>query len=89
MEDITFLAPLEFTIEIRALDTGVSVHFEDLITKILYEWIPHDIRISAIEREFKSELEPLDPDDIRPVEHDSIDLSPILREEIIMAIHTL
>lgn len=89
MEDITFLEPLEFHIEIRALDDGVSVHFEDLMTKIQYEWVPYDIHISAIDREFRVHLDPLEPDDIRPIEHDSIDLSPILREELIMSTHML
>lgn len=89
LEDIRFLKPLEFTIDLIAVDNGVTVHFRDLRTQVEYEWLPYDIEIGQIEREFKSALDSTDPDDIRLIEHGTIDLGPILREEIIMATHSL
>lgn len=89
MDDIHFITPLEFTIEIIALENGVSVHFSDLNTEVEYEWLHHSIDIHSIEREYKNYLDPLDPDDIRPIENESIDLTPVIREEIIMATHSL
>jgi hypothetical protein len=89
MDDIRFTSPLEFAIEIVSIDDGVSVIFENLDTTIEYEDISHEIHISKFERTFKSFLDPLDPDDIRPIENTMIDLGPIIREEIIMATHTL
>ncbi len=90
MEDIHFLKPLTFSIDITALDNGVSVLFHDLATEVEYEWAKHTIHISAFDREYKSNLDPLmDPDDIRPIEKWMIDLTPILREEIIMATYSL
>ena len=90
MEDIRFTKVLEFCIEIIAIDGGVSVHFHDLYTEVEYDWVRHEIHIAEIDREYKSHLDPLlDPDDIRPIESTQIDLGPVLREEIIMATHTL
>jgi hypothetical protein len=89
MEDVNFKSPLEFTIEIVAIDDGVSVFFENLDTSVEYDGVPHVIHIEKFERTFKSYVDPIDPDDIRPIEHNMIDLGPVLREEIIMATHTL
>jgi hypothetical protein len=88
MEDIRFLEKLEFSIEIIALDVGVSVFFRDLKTQVEYEGKVYPIEIGEIEREFHSHIDPsIDPDDIRPIEGGNIDLSPVIREEIIMATH--
>ena len=89
MEDIRFLTPLEFTIELISIDDGVTVIFKNLDSEVEYEWITHHIHLSEFERTFKSSLDPLEPDDIRPVENSMIDLGPVIREEIIMATHTL
>lgn len=89
MEDIRFLKPLEFTIELISVDDGITVVFKNLESEVEYEWVSYPIHISEFERSFKSHLDPLDPDDIRPVENSMIDLGPIIREEIIMATHTL
>jgi hypothetical protein len=67
----------------------VSIVFENLDTIVTYEGMTHEIHISKFERTFKSSLDPLDPDDIRPIEDAMIDLGPVIREEIIMATHTL
>lgn len=85
LEEITFTSPLEFTIEIVALDEAVEVIFKNLSTTIIYEGKKYPIAIWNFERTFKNYLDPLDPDDIRPIENSLIDLGPVLREEIIMA----
>lgn len=89
MDDVTFIKPLEFSIDLISIDDGISVVFKNLDTEVQYEWISHPVHISEFERTFKSSLDPLDPDDIRPIENMMIDLGPVLREEIIMATHTL
>lgn len=89
-EDLFFLKPLDFQIRIIALDNGVEVIFENLSTEVTYENRKHSIQISWFERTFKTHIDPLeDADDVRPIENggQSIDLGPILREEIIMACH--
>ncbi len=85
IEDIRFLEPLDFNIEIIGLENAIEVIFKDLSTKIEYEWKKHSISIGNFERTFKSNIDPLDPDDIKPIENSLIDLWPVLREEIIMA----
>lgn len=90
MEDLRFLDKLEFSIEIITLDTGVHVIFRDLFTKVEYSGNTYSIEIPMIERDFYSRIDPSnDPDDIRPIEGGNIDLWPVLREEIIMATHTI
>lgn len=37
MEDLKFLAPLEFSVQIIALEDGVDVIFDTLKTVVLYE----------------------------------------------------
>jgi hypothetical protein len=83
------MKPLEFNLEIISIDDGVSVIFENLDTSVIYEDMTHDVHISKFERTFKSSVDLLDPDDIRPIEDSMIDLGPVIREEIIMATHTL
>jgi hypothetical protein len=89
LEDVRFLKPLEFSIDLIAVDGGVTVHFHDLRTEIEYGWFSYEITIGNIEREFKSEIIATDPDDIHLIEHATIDLGPIIREEVIMAAHAL
>mgnify|MGYP006888932806 CR=1 FL=1 len=86
MEDIQFLKPLEFQIKIISLDDGVEVIFDDLKTEILYEWQKHSIDIGNFERTFKKYIDPLiDGDDVRLIENMQIDLTPVIREELIIA----
>lgn len=90
-DDISFLAPLNFQIRIVAVDGGVEVIFDNLTTRILYENQKHPIQISGFERTFKTHIDPLeDADDVRKIENggQTIDLGPIIREEIIMACHS-
>lgn len=86
-EDIKFKKPLEFKIVIMALDDGVNVAWEYLRTTIEYEGKKHTIQIGAFDRTWKTHLDPFDPDDVREIDTRgmTIDLTPVLREEIIMA----
>lgn len=87
MSDIAFLKPLEFSIQIIAIDNGISVIFDELSTVVEYEKKKHSIHVSNFERIFRIHPDPLDADDVQPIKNNMIDLSPVLREEIIMAIH--
>ncbi|MDD2694075.1 MAG: hypothetical protein PHY14_04030 [Candidatus Gracilibacteria bacterium] len=90
-DDISFLAPLNFQIRIVAVDSGVEVIFDNLTTEVIYENRKHIIQISGFERTFKTRIDPLeDADDVRQIENggQTIDLGPIIREEIIMACHS-
>lgn len=90
MDDIVFKKPLEFTLVIVALDDGVSVIFENLDTEVQYEEKIHTVHIGKFERTWKRTIDPLsDDDDVRWVNTRdmTIDLSPVIREEIIMACH--
>lgn len=87
MEDLKFLAPLEFSVQIIALEDGVDVIFDTLKTVVLYEWRRHTVVLTKFERTYKTHIDPLDPDDICPIENGTIDLTRVIREEIIMATH--
>ena len=92
MEDVSFKKPLEFSLELIALDDGVSVIFHNLKTEVLYETKSHTVSIGNFERTWKKNIDPkTDDDDIRQLDVRSmtIDLAPVIREEIIMACHTL
>ncbi len=92
MEDIVFKKPLEFKIELIALDDGVEAIFENLETQVLYEDKVHKVKIGNFERTWKKDIDPgFDGDDVYPIDIRSmtIDLAPVLREEIIMACHEL
>jgi len=74
------------------LDDGLSVSFENLKTVVVYDWKRHDVRILSFDRIWKNKIDPLeDADDIREIntKNMTIDLAPVLREEIIMACHEL
>ncbi len=87
MKDIIFLKPLEFSLQIIAIDGGISVIFNALSTTVEYEKKKYPIHVSNFERIFKTHLDPLDADDIKPIKNNTIDLTPVIREEIIMALH--
>ncbi len=92
MEDIFFKKPLEFTLQILALDDWVSVVFENLRTEVLYDGKMHSIQIGNFDRTWKKIIDPLlDDDDIRKIDMRSmtIDLAPVIREEIIMTCYSL
>lgn len=87
IEDISFQSPLEFQIEIVGLEDAVEVIFKNLSCKVRYEGKEHEVKIWNFERTFKTKMDLLDPDDIRPIENTLIDLWPVLREEIIMSLY--
>lgn len=87
MGDLTFLKPLEFSIQIVSIDDGISVIFDELSTVVEYEKKKHSIHVSNFERIFRTHPDPLDADDVQPIKNNTINLAPVLREEIIMAIH--
>ena len=88
MEDIIFKQPLEFDLQLIATDDGVTVVFDNLKTEVLYEDKIHEVSIGNFERTWKKEINPkTDDDDIRQLDTRSmtIDLAPVIREEIVMA----
>ena len=90
MEDITFTSPLQFDIQLIALDDGVEAIFDKLVTEVIYEGKKHTISILNFARTWKRVIDSLtDDDDIRQIDMRgmTIDLTPVLREEIIMACH--
>jgi hypothetical protein len=74
------------------LDDGLSVSFEKLETVVEYEGKRYNIHISSFDRIWKNKIDPLeDADDVREIniKNMTIDLAPVIREEIIMACHEL
>lgn len=86
-EDLEILSPLSFELQLIALDDGIEAVIRNLNAKVLYETVKHDVSVEEVSRTFKAEYDPLAPDDVRFVDkkRSSIDLGPVLREEIIMA----
>jgi hypothetical protein len=86
-EDIKFLSDLEFQIQIMTLDDGVHVTWNYLTTTVEYEGKKQKIELSTFDRTWKTHLEDWDPDDISEINirTQTIDLGPVIREEIIMA----
>jgi hypothetical protein len=73
-----------------ALDDGVEVIFDHLGTTVTYEGKKHIISVSSFARTWKKSIDPItDDDDVRQIDMYgmTIDLTPVLREEIIMACH--
>ena len=71
------------------LDDGVNVTWEYLKTTVEYEWKKQSISLNTFDRLWKNHLEEWDPDDISEIDikNQTIDLGPVIREEIIMACH--
>ncbi|MBX9809939.1 hypothetical protein K2X92_06120 [Candidatus Gracilibacteria bacterium] len=88
-EDIKFLADLDFQIQIMTLDDGVHVTWNHLKTTVEYEGKKQIINLGEFDRTWKIQRETGDPDDISEIDMrtQTIDLGPIIREEIIMACH--
>ena len=87
--DIRFIKELEFQIQIMTLDDGVHVTWNYLRTTVEYEGKKIKIELDSFDRIWKNHLEKWDPDDISEIDMRSqtIDLGPVIREEIIMACH--
>ena len=92
MEDIIFKKPLEFQIELIALDDGVEAIFRSLSTEVVYEDKLHVVSIGNFERTWKKNIDRLIDDDdvyLMDTRNMTIDLAPVIREEIIMACYEL
>ncbi|MBP9779674.1 hypothetical protein KBD33_03585 [Candidatus Gracilibacteria bacterium] len=91
-EDLAFVAPLQFDIQLLALEDGIEVLFRKFHTEVRYEGMRHIVEIPHFARTWKTQVDPLlDGDDVRGIDTRSmtIDLGPVIREEIIMACHEL
>ena len=88
-EDIHFLAPLKFSLKLLSLGDGIISTIENLETEIFYENKKQKIFIKKFEREWRIHYDPLSPDDICQInmKNATIDLSDVIREEIIMTFH--
>lgn len=86
-QDIKFLKDLEFQIQIMTLDDGVHVTWNYLRTTVEYEGKKEVLTLDSFDRTWKKHLEKSDPDDICEIDmrNQTIDLAPVIREEIIMA----
>lgn len=86
-EDIKFLTNLDFSVAIMTLDDGVHVSWSHLRTTVEYEGKKETIDLAPFDRTWKIKLEKWDPDDIWEIDMraQTIDLWPVIREEIIMA----
>ena len=89
-EDLTFLKPLLFTIKLIVIDDGIHGIFTNFSTEISYENKKAKISIPEFERVWKTQIDPLDGDDINLIntKNMTIDLKDVIREEIIMAFHS-
>ncbi|MBC7503962.1 hypothetical protein H7169_03245 [Candidatus Gracilibacteria bacterium] len=85
-EDIRFLSDLEFAVSIMTLDNGIYVSWSYLRTTVEYEGKREIIDLSPFDRTWKIKLKVGDPDDISEIDMrtQTIDLGPVIREEIIM-----
>ena len=89
-EDLKFLKPLLFTIKLIVIEDGIHGIFTNFSTEVLYENKKTGISIPEFERIRKTQIDPLDGDDINLVntKNMTIDLKNVIREEIIMAFHS-
>ena len=89
-EDLKFLKPLLFTIKLIVIEDGIHGIFTNFSTEVSYENKKTRISIPEFERIWKTQIDPLDGDDINLVntKNMTIDLKNVIREEIIMAFHS-
>lgn len=89
-EDLKFLKPLLFTIKLIVIEDGIHGIFTNFSTEVSYENKKTGISIPEFERIWKTQIAPLDGDDINLVntKNMTIDLKNVIREEIIMAFHS-
>lgn len=85
--DVEALSPLSFELTLITLDDGIEAVIRNLDVVVRYETVEHHVLIEEVARTFKTEFDPLATDDVRFVNKKgmSVDLTPVLREEIIMA----
>mgnify|MGYP000845012365 FL=1 len=89
-EDLKFLKPLLFTIKLIVIEDGIHGIFTNFSTEVSYENKKTRISIPEFERIWKTQIDPLDGDDINLVntKNMTVDLKNVIREEIIMAFHS-
>lgn len=89
-EDLKFLKPLLFTIKLIVIEDGIHGIFTNFSTEVSYENKKTRISIPEFERIWKTQIDPLDGDDINLIntKNMTIDLKNVIREEIIMAFHS-
>ena len=89
-EDLKFLKPLLFTIKLIVIEDGIHGIFTNFSTEVSYENKKTRISIPEFERIWKTQIDPLDGDDINLVntKNMTIDLKNVIREEVIMAFHS-
>ena len=89
-EDLKFLKPLLFTIKLIVIEDGIHGIFTNFSTEVSYENKKTGISIPEFERIWKTQIDPLDGDDINLVntKNMTIDLKNVIREEIIMDFHS-
>lgn len=89
-KDLKFLKPLLFTIKLIVIEDGIHGIFTNFSTEVSYENKKTRISIPEFERIWKTQIDPLDGDDINLVntKNMTINLKNVIREEIIMAFHS-
>ncbi|EKE28848.1 MAG: hypothetical protein ACD_3C00003G0002 [uncultured bacterium (gcode 4)] len=85
-DEFNFTKPLELKIKIIWLDNWVDVVIEKLTTAVKYWDIIKFIDLENIDREFRSNFDPLNPDDIKYINKSgwTIDLKDVIKEEILI-----
>jgi hypothetical protein len=73
------------------IEDRIEIFCRNFSTEVIYEQKKHHIAIALFDREFKLHKNPDDPDDIGEIDSHgmTIDIAPVIREEIIMACHML
>ncbi|MDD2486975.1 MAG: hypothetical protein PHS92_01230 [Candidatus Gracilibacteria bacterium] len=85
-EDLEFIGPLYLKMKLITLDDGIMALFEKIEADVIYDGIPKNISLDMIEREFKENVDPANPDDIKYInmKNMSIDLKDVIYEEILI-----
>lgn len=86
-EDIECVDPLAIRMDLIALQDGVEVVLHSITCPTLrYNDRLYDVTVSDVSRTYKQHFDPLAPDDIKFIDmkHSTIDITPILREEILI-----
>lgn len=87
-EDIILTEPLQFSVKLITTEEGIHAILSNVRTTLVYEGKKEPIAIPEFERIWKHRVDPLDPDDIYEISKNmTIDLAPVIREELIMAFH--
>ncbi len=87
-DDLEFLSALSFRVRLISLDDGIEVIIDSLSARVRHEGGTKSISLSGIGRTYNRTYDPLAPDDVKTVnmKHHTIDLSEVVREEILISI---